>query len=239
MIKHYKISDQAYGEFNCGEIIENKPVGFLQDGGKLKPYSNIFYWAHASAKKDSVIGLHPHRGFEIMSIVLEGNIKHYDTLLKKWITLEKGDVQLIQSGSGISHSEAMQNESEIFQIWFNPDLRKTLKHPPKYLDIKGKDLPQTNHITTIVGKDSPIRLESEKIQIDEIALQVGKFQIDIEKEFYYSFYLIEGELMICQVSVSKDDFFIVENEDTFNYEVLVNGRMLCVKSPVNLSYPVY
>ena len=51
MIKHYNISDQAYGEFNNGDIIENKPLGFPQDGGKLKPYSNIFYWAHASAKK--------------------------------------------------------------------------------------------------------------------------------------------------------------------------------------------
>ena len=116
MIKHYNISNQAYGEFNDGDIIENKPLGFPQDSGKLKPYSNLFYWAHASAKKDSVIGLHPHRGFEIMSIVLEGNIQHYDTLLKQWIPLEKGDVQLIQSGSGISHAEAMQNESEIFPL---------------------------------------------------------------------------------------------------------------------------
>ena len=239
MIQHYNISDQAYGEFNGGDIIENKPLGFPQDSGKLKPYSNLFYWAHASARKDSVIGLHPHRGFEIMSIVLEGNIQHYDTLLKQWIPLEKGDVQLIQSGSGISHAEAMQSESEIFQIWFNPDLRKTLSHPAKYLDVKGKDLPQTNHITTIVGKDSPIQLESEKIEITEIALQVGKFQMNIEKEFYYSLYLIEGQLMIYQVRVSKDDFFIVEDEESLNYEVLVNGRMLCIKSPVTLSYPVY
>ena len=133
----------------------------------------------------------------------------------------------------------MQSESEIFQIWFNPDLRKTLSHPAKYLDVKGKDLPQTNNITTIVGKNSPIQLESEKIEITEIALQVGKFQMDIEKEFYYSFYLIEGELMIHQDSVSKDDFFIVEDEESLNYEVLVNGRMLCIKSPVTLSYPVY
>ena len=118
-------------------------------------------------------------------------------------------------------------------------MRKTLSHPAKYLDVKAKDLPQTNNITTIVGKDSPIQLESENIEITQIALQVGKFQMDIEKEFYYSYYLIEGELMIYQVRVSKDDFFIVEDEESLNYEVLVNGRMLLIKSPVNLSYPVY
>ena len=45
--------------------------------------------------------------------------------------------------------------------------------------------------------------------------------------------------MIHQVRVSKDDFFIVEDEESLNYKVLVNGRMLCIKSPVTLSYPVY
>ena len=38
----YNISDQAKGSFNSGEILENKPIGFPQDGGKLKPYSNLF-----------------------------------------------------------------------------------------------------------------------------------------------------------------------------------------------------
>ena len=239
MIKHYPISNQAYGEFNGGDIIENKPLGFPQDGGELKPYSNLFYWAHASAKKDSMIGLHPHRGFEIMSIVLEGKIQHYDTLLKSWIPLEKGDVQLIQSGSGISHAEAMEESSEIFQIWFNPDLRKTMNSPARYIDVKRHDLPQNNNITTIVGTHSPIILESEKIEITEIALEIGDFEMTIEDDYFCSFYLIQGELKIQQVSVHKDDFFIVEDMKLLKYEVLVNGRMLCIKSPVTASYPVY
>ena len=239
MFRHFTISNQAYGEFNAGDIIENKPLGFPQDGGDLKPYSNLFYWAHASAKKDSMIGLHPHKGFEIMSIVLEGKIQHYDTLLKSWIPLTKGDVQLIQSGSGISHAEAMEESSEIFQIWFNPDLRKTMNSPARYIDVKRHDLPQNNNITTIVGTHSPIILESEKIEITEIALEIGDFEMTIEDDYYYSFYLIQGELKIQQVSVHKDDFFIVEDMKLLKYEVLVNGRMLCIKSPVTVSYPVY
>ena len=172
-------------------------------------------------------------------VILLANIIIGYLVFKKWIPLEKGDVQLIQSGSGISHAEAMQCESEIFQIWFNPDLRKTLSHPAKYLDVKGKDLPKKNNITTIVGKGSHIQLESEKIEINEISLKVGMFQMDIEKKFYYSFYLVEGEIIINQIRVYKDGFFIVEDEESLNYEVLVNGRMLCIKSPVTLSYPVY
>ena len=40
--------------------------------------SNLFYWAHATATKDSTIGLHPHKGFEILTYVLKGKIRHYD-----------------------------------------------------------------------------------------------------------------------------------------------------------------
>ena len=49
-LKIYKTSDQAKGSFNGGEILENKPIGFPQDRGKIKPYSNLFYWAHAWTK---------------------------------------------------------------------------------------------------------------------------------------------------------------------------------------------
>ena len=72
MILKVSKEEQAYGAFNGGEIVENKPIGFNREGGKLKPYSNLFYWANAIANVDSTIGLHPHQGFEIMSFILEG-----------------------------------------------------------------------------------------------------------------------------------------------------------------------
>ena len=43
MIQIIPKEEQAYGAFNNGEIVENKPIGFNREGGKLKPYSNIFY----------------------------------------------------------------------------------------------------------------------------------------------------------------------------------------------------
>ncbi|MBL0007526.1 MAG: hypothetical protein IPP25_10210 [Saprospiraceae bacterium] len=64
------ISQQASGAFNNGKIIENKPIGFPQDGF-VRPYSSL-YWALAEGLLDSTIGLHPHQGFEIMSFCPEG-----------------------------------------------------------------------------------------------------------------------------------------------------------------------
>ena len=86
--------------------------------------------------KKSKIGLHPHKGFEICSFVLKGNINHYDNKIDDWITLDEGDVQIIRSGSGISHAEEIDENSEIFQIWFIPDLSVSLYENASYNDYK-------------------------------------------------------------------------------------------------------
>ena len=238
MITKLPYSKQVKGNFNQGEIIENKPIGFPQEGG-TKRYSNIFYWANAIGLKDSTIGLHPHRGFEIMSIVLQGNIKHYDTLQNKWISLKKGDIQLIKSGSGISHAEHLEKDSRIFQIWFYPDLRKTLLHKPTYKDYTKNEFPKTNNVTTIIGKHSPIDLESEGVEIFEIEFENKSFQIECDNDYYYSIYVIKGALKIQQVDMHKDDFIIVESEESLHIEVSEGGCLLYIKSPIVTSYPTY
>ena len=139
-INIFSKEEQASGNFNFGEILEKKPIGFHQDGGRLKPYSNLFYWAHAwTPGKKSTIGLHPHQGFEICSFVLKGKINHFDTKQNKWIPLSEGDVQIIRSGNGISHAEEIDDKSEIFQIWFDPDLSKSLQKEASYDDYSSDD----------------------------------------------------------------------------------------------------
>ena len=112
----YSKEVQASGSFNDGEIIEKKSIGwFPQDGGEMKPYSNLFYWANAwTPNSKSTIELHSHQGFEICSFVIKGGIKHYDSKQQKWIPLTKGDVQIIRAGSGILHAEEILDKSEIF-----------------------------------------------------------------------------------------------------------------------------
>ena len=169
-IQKFSKEKQATGNFNYGEILENKPIGFPQDGGELKPYSNLFYWAHAWAPdKDSTIGLHPHRGFEICSFVLKGEIEHYDTLLDKWITLSEGDVQVIKAGKGISHSEKLKSGSEIFQIWFDPNIQESLYINASYNDFKSKEFLLQSYTgvekKTISNEMNQIDLDSDGIQI--------------------------------------------------------------------------
>ena len=54
-IQVIKKNQQAAGQFNGGEILENKPIGFPREGGHLRPYSNLFYWLSVRLFSVSVV----------------------------------------------------------------------------------------------------------------------------------------------------------------------------------------
>jgi len=234
---------QASGQFNGGQIIENKPIGFPQDGGNVKPYSNLFYWAYAEAVEESTIGLHPHQGFEIMSFVLKGAIRHYDTQLKEWRRLEAGDAQIIRSGNGISHAEHMEKDAAMFQIWVDPNLGKTLEIPASYDDYKTTAFPVTDQngiqVKTYVGKDSPFQMETEGINIVELSLEKGSFEYPLDENSFHSLYLLEGVLKINGEAVVQDDFVKVTDINRLKIESAATAKLFMITSPKDISYKTY
>lgn len=238
-----KKAAQAYGEFNGGEIVENKPLGFPQDGGSNKPYSNLFYWANAWTDIGSTIGLHPHQGFEIMSFVIKGSIEHYDTKNDNWRELTAGDVQIIRSGSGISHSEKLNKEAQMFQIWFDPDLKKTMSKPPSYNDYKssGFNVEQKGGIEYkhYVGNGSPITMDTPGLRIYELSIDAGVHRVEISKDNYYSMYLISGKLSIDGNNIEQDDFAVVKDQDSMEIIRKETSRLFVIESPAVLEYKTY
>ena len=243
-VKIFYIEDQANGNFNKGEILEKKPIGFPQDGGKLKPYSNLFYWAHAwTPNKKSTIGLHPHQGFEICSFILKGKINHFDTKLNKWISLSKGDIQIIRSGNGISHSEEIDYKSEILQIWFDPDISKSLKKEASYDDYKSSDfkriISKNKKIKVIMGEKSPMKMDSQGILINEYEFKIGKHNLDIKKKSIHSVFILEGKIKQKSNFLTKGTFMKIENIDFLNLEVIEDSKVFEIISPLNPSYKTY
>ena len=241
----YPPSLQASGNFNFGEILEKKPIGFPHDNGILKPYSNLFYWAHAwTTSKSSTIGLHPHQGFEICTFVLNGSINHFDTKLNKWVKLNKGDVQIIRSGNGISHSEELLENSEIFQIWFDPDLSKSLKKMASYDDYKCGDFNikcfDKYSVKHLHNSTSKMWMDTENIIINEYSFdQLVSLNIDIEKDKIHSFFLINGEISVKDFIAKKGDFFTVSETKYLNLEILKKSRLFEISTPLYPSYKTY
>ena len=241
----YTIEDQARGHFNNGEILENKPIGFPGDGGKLKPYSNIFYWAHAwTGSKKSTIGLHPHQGFEICSFVLKGKINHFDTKQNSWIPLSEGDVQIIRSGNGISHSEELMENSEIFQIWFDPNLRVSLNKLASYDDYNSQDFKildsKWKKTKIIKDENSKLKMDSEGIEIFQYSYLDNKNdEISLKLDKIHSFFIIDGEISINGKIISKGFFFTVTDQNLLKLKILSNSEIFRISSPKNVSYKTY
>ena len=234
---------QGYGAFNGGEIVENKPIGFPQDHSSIRPYSNLFYWAHARAVTDSTIGLHPHQGFEICSFVLKGQIRHYDTKLREWRPLSAGDVQIIRAGNGISHSEWMGKDAEMFQIWFDPDLTKTLEQPAGYDDYRAADFPVKSEngvaVKTIVGDGSPFRMDTPGIRVEQIELENGTYRTAADPANIYSAYVLEGEATFNGERAGEADFIQLTGGEDMEIAASGTARIFMIASPVQPGYRTY
>jgi len=109
---------------------------------------------------------HPHRGFEIVSYMLDGGMEHEDSLGVSH-TAEEGDAMRITTGGGIEHSEFPAGEGagcNGLQLWVNlPREKKEID--ADYEDADAAELPTTEEdgatVTTVVGEGSPLSLVTE------------------------------------------------------------------------------
>jgi redox-sensitive bicupin YhaK (pirin superfamily) len=238
-------AQQGRGEFNGGQIVENKPIGFPQDQASVRPYSNLFYWAHAIAREDSTIGLHPHQGFEICSFVLKGSIRHYDTKLKEWRPLQAGDVQIIRAGNGISHSEGLAEGGEIFQIWFDPNLNETLSKPASYDDYRAEQFPvaapqEGVKLTTVAGPGSPFRMDTPGVEIVRLELEKdATYTLEARPDRVYSAYVLEGKLAVNGEAAVPSDFIIGNDLEALRLEAAEKASVFMIVSPKEPGYATY
>jgi redox-sensitive bicupin YhaK (pirin superfamily) len=243
MIRITPKSQQGSGAFNGGEIVENKPIGFPQDHSSIRPYSNLFYWAHARAVVNSTIGLHPHQGFEICSFVLKGEIRHFDTKLKEWRPLSAGDVQIIRAGNGISHSEYMSQGSEIFQIWFDPNLEETMSKPASYDDYKAAEFPQREdgiaNITTLAGSGSSFWMDAPGIEVFRLDLAAGTFRQPVENGKIYSVYVLDGTVVFDGQAAQASDFIQISEQEDFEITTTAPAQLFVIASPLQPGYKTY
>ena len=101
---------------------------------------------------------HPHRGFETVTYMIAGRMKHRDSAGNEGL-LENGGVQWMTAGRGVIHSEIPQQEEGVmegFQLWLNLPGRDKMK-APWYRDFGAADLPRftAGGVTaTVIGGES-------------------------------------------------------------------------------------
>ncbi|HET9239348.1 MAG TPA: pirin family protein [Oligoflexus sp.] len=239
-------SEQATGSFDQGAITEQKMIGFAGEGSAIHRIGPLYYWAWAQAARPSSVAEHPHRGFEIMSYILEGTIEHRDSLGHA-SRMESGDLQLMQTGSGLDHEEHfVETPAEILQIWFDPHFRQETMVPPRYAVYPRNRFLQRDHATILLGEGSPISLVTPDVSMHDLKLSPGdKADGSIAAGMGWAALVLHGAgTLQCgseTYSVRSRDFIVHQAETETTWKLLPSEtlRLIWIRVPLELPYPLF
>jgi len=91
---------------------------------------------------------HPHRGFETVTLVLEGSQEHRDSTGESGL-LAAGDVQWMTAGRGVLHSEMPRGGFHGLQLWVNLPAKEKMR-PPRYQNLPASAIPTVESTGSIV-----------------------------------------------------------------------------------------
>jgi len=152
-------------------------------------------------------------------------------------------VQIIRAGSGISHAEKVNAKSEIFQIWFDPNLEKTILEPATYNDYSADKFPveQQNGITvrTLKGENSPLEMDTEGVTIKEFTLTEGHHKLPLSKDSIYSVFVLNGTVLAENNLMNKGDYAIIKELESVDFSASVESKLFVIETPLSPSYRTY
>jgi len=151
--------------------------------------------------------MHPHRGIETVTYMLEGGVHHRDSLGNSGL-IGAGDVQWMTSGRGIMHEEMPRRSPEGnvygFQLWVN--LPAALKmSPPRYQEVREGEIPSVHSegadIRVVAGEVNGVRGPVGEIAADPVYLDVG-----LEPGAVFTFPIPDDHTAIAYVFEGRGEF---------------------------------
>lgn len=179
---------------------------------------------------------HPHDNMEIISIPLEGDLEHKDSMGNVAV-IREGDVQVLSAGTGVTHSEYNKNkdkEVKFLQIWVFPKKKNV---DPRYDQISIRDIAKENEFYQVLSPNK----NDQGVWINQDAwFHIGKFdkgtsdeyQIKKEGNGVYAF-ILEGEVEINDQPLSTRDGMGIWNTESFNVKATENARVLLMEVPMS------
>ena len=176
--------------------------------GPLDPFLMLDYFGSDSAA-DYIGGFpdHPHRGFETVTYMLAGRMRHRDNHGHEGV-IEAGDVQWMTAGRGVVHSEMPEQQSGLmrgFQLWINlPAAQKMSapnyqEFPAARFPLEQRDGAQVKVVAgrTNLGAVGPVKTSAVDALYLDIALQPGGvFSETVESDHRAFFVVYEGEVEV-------------------------------------------
>jgi redox-sensitive bicupin YhaK (pirin superfamily) len=165
----------------------------------------------APSAKQLGVGWHPHRGFETVTVVYDGEVDHQDTAGNGG-RISKGDVQWMTAGSGLLHkelhSEAFSRSGgrfEVLQLWVNLPAKSKMA-APRYQGLLAKDIPvvkldgEAGSVRVIAGEFGGARGPAHTftpINLLDVRLRAGRsLTLSLKDGYTASLYVLKGKVVL-------------------------------------------
>ncbi|WP_336733560.1 pirin family protein [Chryseobacterium sp. VD8] len=254
------------------KIVSPKPAHFVGDGFRVHnfipgvqgmdmkrmdpfimlDYNSKFHFNGTDQPRG--VGVHPHRGFETVTIAYKGKVQHHDSAGGGGI-IGEGDVQWMTAAKGVLHKEYHEKEwakeggiFQMVQLWVNlPSVYKM--SCPKYQAIKNSDmtkvdLGENGHIEVIAGEFqnqkgpaftfSPVHMMNAKLK------NGGKAAFSFPENFNTAALVIEGSIIVNnEEKAPLNHLVLFQNEgEDFTVEATEDSVVLVI-SGMPLNEPIF
>jgi quercetin 2,3-dioxygenase len=182
-------------------------------------------------------GTHPHDNMEIITIPLEGDLEHKDSMGNAAV-IKHGDVQVMSAGTGIMHSEFNPNkdqQTKLLQIWIFPNKRNV---EPRYDQLTLKTEDRHNKLQQILSPNA----DDEGVWIHQDAwFHLGNFDKNAETEYtikktgngVYAF-VLSGDVTINGQQLNKRDGLGVWDTEKLTIKADETAEILLMEVPMEL-----
>jgi redox-sensitive bicupin YhaK (pirin superfamily) len=182
-------------------------------------------------------GTHPHDNMEIISIPLEGDLEHKDSMGNVAV-IRQGDVQVMSAGTGILHSEYNKNKDQhvsFLQIWVIPNKKGV---QPRYDQISIQEVAKKNSFYQILSPSS----QDQGVWIHQNAwFHLGEFDAQASSDYKLKdprngayLFVLEGNVQVNGQELEQRDGYGMWNTDSFELQASSNSRVLLMDVPMSL-----
>lgn len=229
------------------------PGNGLMTLNRLSPFFLMDYGSKISfppSDKPRGVGVHPHRGFETVTIAYHGKVAHHDSTGNSGV-IGQGDVQWMTAASGILHKEYHEKEwskkggdFQMAQLWVNLPAKYKMS-PPKYQAIERKQmgvevLPDNGGVVEVIagkyksaaGPASTFTpIEMYNVRLNE----GGKADFSLSEKYNTACLVVEGNVKVNGEQIRTDHLVLFKNDGTdFVVEAVDDAIVLLLSGePIN------
>jgi redox-sensitive bicupin YhaK (pirin superfamily) len=234
------------------------PTGYNLGKNRMSPFFMMDYNSKVDFSPRETprgVGVHPHRGFETVTIAYHGKIAHNDSTGNSGV-IGEGDIQWMTAASGILHKEYHEEEFskkggpfQMIQLWVNLPAKDKMSRP-KYQAITndrlGKyHLDKGGIVEVIAGEFKGVNGTASTftpIEMYNIKIKKGtSLSFDLPEKFNTGILVVEGNAKVNNEDAPTDNFILFKNEgETISVEAKEDSVLFVISGePINEPIAAY